>query len=138
MTDPSEPSITHGSDGRPRTVDAAYYCWLTGGSLTAATGLLMLTYPVSAYKAVGVLALVAGLALGFLAGRARKRDPRFARAALALAMATVALLGLIIVFLPVPVGVLGVVVLAFVALIAGSVLNQRAASLAWYDPQGRA
>lgn len=130
MTDKALPT------GRPRTVTAAYYSWMAGAIVIAAMGLLMLTYPVLAYKLVGVLLLAVGLGLGFLAGRARNRDPRFGRAALALAMASVAFLGLLVLFLPVPIGVLGLMVIAVVALIAGSVLNQRPASVAWYYPDG--
>jgi len=124
--------------GRPRTVSAAFFCWVAAGSVIAAMGLLMLTYPVSVYRLVGGLLVVIGLVHGFLAGRARKGDPRFSRAALALAMASVVFLGLIVLFLPVPIGVLGLTVVAVLALIAGSVLNQRPASAAWYDPDGAA
>lgn len=131
------PPAPPGSDGRPGTVNAAYYCWLAGASVTAAMGLLMLTYPVTAYKMVGVVLLGVGLGLGFLAGRARRGDPRFSRAALGLAMGSVAFLALILLFLPIPIGVVGLIAVAVVALIAGSVLNQRPASSAWYYPEGK-
>lgn len=123
-------------EGRPRTVTAAYYSWLVAAVVIAAMGMLTLTYPVLAYKLVGGLLLAVGLGLGFLAGRARNRDPRFGRAAMALAMASVVFLGLLVLFLPVPIGVLVLMVVAVVALIAGSALNQRPASIAWYHPEG--
>src|SRR5262245_14244701 len=123
---PERPA-TPDPSGRPRTVDGAYFSWLAGAVLTAALGLLFLTYPVSAYKLVGILLLLVGLALGFLAGRARRRDPRFARAAVALAMAAVAFQALIVLFLPIPIGVLGGIVVAVIALIVGSFLHQRPA-----------
>jgi hypothetical protein len=130
MTDTPEPS------GRPRTVDGAFYSWITGAIVTAAMGLLMISYPVMAYKLVGILLVLVGLALGFLAGRARKRDPRFARAALALAMSSVAFLALVLLFLPIPIGVLILIGVAVLALIAGSFLTQRPASQAWLYPDG--
>lgn len=130
------PPVLPSPEGRPRTVDGAFYSWMTGAVVTAAMGLLMISYPVSAYKLIGVLLVLVGLGLGFLAGRARKRDPRFSRAAVALAMAAVAFLALVVLFLPMPIGVLGLTALAVIALIAGSVLNQRAAAQAWYNPEG--
>lgn len=128
MTDTPEAS------GRPRTVDGAFYSWLVGATVTAAMGLLMISYPPMAYKLVGVLLVLVGLALGFLAGRARRRDARFARAALALAMSSVAFLALVLLFLPMPIGVLALIGVAVVALIVGSVLCQRPASQAWLYP----
>lgn len=133
----SRPSSPPAPGGRPRTVDAAFYCWMAGGAVTGAMGLLMLTYPVAAYKLVGALLLAAGLALGFLAGRARRGDARFARASLALAMAVVAFLALVALFLPVPIGVLVLIAVTLAVLIAGSFLNQRPASQRWFYPEGR-
>jgi hypothetical protein len=121
---------------RPTTVSVAFYSWIVGAVLLTATGLLLLTWPPAAYKLVGVLLPIIGLAIGYLAGRTRKRHAGFARAALALAMATVVFLALVLLFLPLPVGVVGVLGLAVIALITGSALNQRPASVQWYNPEG--
>lgn len=123
-------------DGRPRTVTAAFSCWLTGAILTAGVGLLMLTQSLALLKGIGLLLVVVGLALGFLADKARKRDPRFARAAVALAMAAVAFLALVVLFLTPALGLVAIIGVAVLALIAGSALNQRPASIAWYHPDG--
>ena len=121
---------------RPRAVGAAFYCWLAAAILLAATGLLMVTWPPSAYKVAGVLFLAVGLVLALLAGRARKRDVRSARAALGLAMAAIAFIALVVLFLPMPIGGVVLIALTVFALIAGSVLNQRPASHRWFHPEG--
>lgn len=124
--------------GRPRTVVGAFYCWVVGAVLTAALGLLMLVQTVSTIKVIGVLLIVVALAQGFLADRARKRDVRFARAAVGLAAGTIAFLALIVLFLAPAFVVVVMMALAVVLLIVASVLNQGKASQDWYHAEGSA
>lgn len=124
--------------GRPRTVVGAFYCWVGAAVLTAAVGLLMFTVPDVPIRVVGGLLVLVGLALGLLADRARKGDVRFAQAALGLAMASVAFLALVLMFLVPTPGLVVVIAVTMGLLIAGSVLNRRPASQAWFDREGAA
>ena len=101
--------------------------------LTAALGLMILSIPGG--RIIGGLLLLAGLALAFLADRARKGDIRFARAALGLAMASVVFLAVVVLLLGPGVFFLGAIVLVMLLEIVGSAMNQRAASQKWYESQ---
>src|SRR3981189_1068531 len=82
---------------RPRIVDAAFWCWLAAAVLTAALGLLMATQNAPLFfRLAGVLLVVVGVAQGYLAGRARKRQLRFASAGVGLAMSSVAFLAVLL------------------------------------------
>jgi hypothetical protein len=77
---------------RPRVVNVAIWAWVAAAMLTTALGLRQLTADIPLFfRMIGAVLLVVGLVQGFLTGRARNGDPRFARAATALAMATVVL-----------------------------------------------
>jgi hypothetical protein len=121
---------------RPSTVEAAFWCWLGAAVLLAVLGLLMAT-EVSAetapfFRLAGVLLVVVGLAQGFLAGRARKRQLRYASAGVGLAMASVAFLAVLLLFGS---SILGIVLVAaiMILMITGSVLIQRGSSHEWFE-----
>jgi hypothetical protein len=122
--------------GRPRIVEAAFWCWLAAAALLVALGLLMATQ-VSAntapfFRLAGVLLAVVGLAHGYLAGQARKRKLRFASAGVGLAMASVAFLAILLLFGS---SVLGIIFVAaiMILMITGSVLIQRGPSQEWFE-----
>lgn len=118
---------------RPRVVDIAFWCWVGGAILTAALGMIALSkggHPV--IYGGGALLAAAGLALGYLAGRARGGDARFARAATTLATTTVALLAVVLLTFP-NVGLFGLamIAVAMVGLMTGAVLVRRESVREW-------
>ena len=113
---------------RPRVVTAAFWCWLAASLLLIVGGLIAAS--VSAlplvYRGGGVITVVAGAGMAFLAGRTRSGDTRYRRAAVALSLAIVVLVALCAV-----VGVVHVLtLLAVLPLIAGTVLITRPAASA--------
>ena len=123
---------------RPRLVDTAFWCWVCGAILTAALGMLTLSQGGHPFiYAAGGLLIIAGLGLGYLAGRARRREGKFANAAVGLAMASVAFLALLLLFGAGAV-VICIVAVTMALLIAGSVLVQRAAAQEWFEGAGGA
>jgi hypothetical protein len=120
---------------RPRIVTAAFWCWvvaalmlIAGGMLTATAGLRGL--PV-AFRGLGALVAVVGLALAFLAGRCRAGDARYRRAGLTLSLVTVVLVALIALL-----GVIHVLaLLALLPLIAGIVCITRPPAEQWFTEQ---
>jgi hypothetical protein len=119
------------ANARPRAVDTAFWCWLVAAVLTAALGLI--TASQGAYG-IGGLLVAAGLAQGYLAGRTRRGDVRFARAATGLALATVVLLALLLVFAVDPRSLVLVIAIPImmVLLIVGAVLLRREPVRAWF------
>ena len=82
---------------RPRIVEAVFWLWLLAAISLVVLGMLMaLTRgnlpPV--FRGAGILFAVAGLALGYLAGRTRTGHAGLRRAAVGLALALVVLLAL--------------------------------------------
>ncbi|MCV7421228.1 hypothetical protein H7K45_11815 [Mycobacterium yunnanensis] len=124
---------------RPRTVTAAFWCWLVAAILAAAFGMLIGTFTTAlVFQVAGLILVVAGLAQGYLAGRARRGSRRFANAAVGLSMASVAYLGVLIVVAGIaPFGVL-IVAVIMVLFITGSAMNQRSTSQQWYESRGHA
>ena len=122
---------------RPRVVNVAFWCWLAAAALTAALGLVQLTEnapPV--FRVIGAVLLVVGLAQSFLSGRARQGDPRFARAATALAMATVVLIAIML--FRFGVGPLALILIAVIMalLIGGTFCITRTDAQAWLNRNG--
>jgi hypothetical protein len=121
---------------RPRIVEAAFWCWLAAAVLTAALGLLMATREADTsplfFRLAGGLLVVVGLAHGYLAGRARKGQLRFASAGVGLAMASVAFLAVLLLFGS---SILGIVFVAaiMILMITGSVLIQRGSAQQWFE-----
>src|SRR4051794_38992001 len=122
--------------GRPRIVDGAFWCWLAAAVLLVAFGMLMATQQSASiapfFRIVGVLLAIVGLAHGYLAGRARRQNGRFARAGVGLAMATVALLTVLLLFGSSLLGILFVAVI-MILMITGSVLMQRGPAQEWFE-----
>ena len=119
---------------RPRPVNLAFWVWLVAAALTAALGLMQLTQNAPLFfRLIGVVLVVAGLAQGFLTGRARNGDPRFARAATALALATVVLTAVMLFIFGA--GPLALVALAVIMalLIAGTFYITRPEATTWLN-----
>ncbi|MCW2511665.1 MAG: hypothetical protein JWR11_707 [Mycobacterium sp.] len=123
---------------RPRSITAAFWCWVAAAVLTAAFGMLLATQsaPGTALfiQLAGVLFVVVGLAQGYLAGQARKGKKRFGSAGVGLAMASIVLLAGLLLFGASVVGI-ALVAAIMILLITGSVMNQRPTSAQWYDGQ---
>jgi hypothetical protein len=118
---------------RPRSVDAAFWCWLVAAILTAALGLLIASQDNGLFfRLAGVILVAVGLAQGYFGGRVRRGQPRFASAAVGLAMASVAFLAVLILFGGKPLGAL-VVGVIMMLLIAGSVSIQRRSAQDWLE-----
>lgn len=135
---------------RPRIVDVAFWAWLTGAVLLIIGGLLSATTTfgtvrgrapakvtddqihtfLSYYRGVGVLCVLLGLAIGYLAGQARRGDKRFRRAAVTLSLVVVvSLLACAVLRVPShPMALLGAL-----ALIVAAGLATRAPASAWFD-----
>ncbi|MDP9167284.1 MAG: hypothetical protein M3O32_14670 [Actinomycetota bacterium] len=121
---------------RPRTVTAAFWCWLVSAVMVVAFGMLVATFTTALFfQVAGVILIVVGLAQGYLAGRARSGSKRFASAGVGLALASVAYL--VVLLLLGGFAVLGVLVVAVIMglLITGSAMTQRATSQQWFDGQ---
>lgn len=119
---------------RPQAVTVAFWCWVVAGGLLAAMGSWQLSLSLPAqFRAIGGLLLAVGLGLGFLAGRARRGNARFRRAAMALAMVTVLLIAfLLLVFGADPLGFLVLTIVMALA-IAGTVSITRPPAQSWFD-----
>lgn len=136
-------------ENRPRSVDAAFWCWLLAAVLLVALGLLTFTNGVTAVRAAGaadgtdvsgivtlfqgtgIIAVLVGLGTAFLARQVRRGDDRFRRAALALSVVAafillLASLGVSVLFI-VPLGVL----------LAASVLITRPSAKQWFGISDR-
>ncbi|MCW2593685.1 MAG: hypothetical protein JWQ86_6112 [Mycobacterium sp.] len=119
---------------RPRSVIAAFWCWVVAAVLTAALGLFVISLSAVLYARVGgAILLVVGLALGFVVGRARNGQVRFAYAGVGLAMSSVLYLALLI--LTRGVGVIPAAVV-MILLITGAVSITRPAAQDWFAAIG--
>jgi hypothetical protein len=117
----------------PRVVTAAFWCWVAASLLLTVGGLIAASVALPAvYRGAGVITVLAGVGMAFLAGRTRGADSRFRLAAVALSLTIVVLVAAFAVF-----GVLHVLtLLAVIPLIAGTVLMTRpAAAGANQEPQ---
>lgn len=115
---------------RPRIVDAVFWLWLLAAVSLVVLGMLMaLTRgnmpPV--FRGAGILFAVAGLALGYLAGRTRAGHARMRRAAVGLALALVVLLAL---FTLMTGGVLWLI--PMILAMVGAVLIMRPSAQDWF------
>jgi hypothetical protein len=119
---------------RPQLVNIAFWCWIVAAVSLATLGLLLALnqahLPVF-LRGAGVVLAVAGLALGYLAGRARAGHTAFRRAGVALAMALVVVLALFIL-----IGGGGLLfVLPMILALAGAVLIMRPAAQEWFPTE---
>lgn len=119
---------------RPRIVNVAFWCWLAAAVLLATLGLLLALNRANVpifLRGAGALFAVAGLALGYLAGRTRSGHTRFRRAAVGLGLILVMLLALFIL-----IGGGGVLwVLPMILSLVGAILVMRPAAQEWYPSQ---
>lgn len=135
------------SETRPSAVTTAYWLLVLGAALLMAGGLITAslgfetvrrTQPASVTdesvnallwlnRGIGILFMLSAVALAWLARRARRRDPRFRRAAVALALATVLVVAIASVF-----GGFVLAPLALVPIIVGTILLSRPAVVEWY------
>ncbi len=119
---------------RPRIVSAAIWCWLAAAVLLAALGLLLALNkaPLPVFlRGAAALFVVAGLALGYLAGRTRTGHTRYRRAAVGLALALVVLLAMFIL-----IGGGGVLwVLPMILTLVGAILVMRPSAQEWFPPE---
>jgi hypothetical protein len=115
---------------RPRIVEAVFWLWLLAAIALVVLGMLMaLTRgnlpPV--FRGAGILFAVAGLALGYLAGRTRAGHAGLRRAAVGLALALVVLLAL---FTLMTGGVLWLI--PMILTMVGAVLIMRPSAQDWF------
>jgi peptidoglycan/LPS O-acetylase OafA/YrhL len=119
---------------RPRVVTAAFWCWVVASLLLIAGGMMAASVNIPViYRWIGILTAFAGVGMAYLAGRSRRGDTRFRRAAVTLSLTLVVLVAVVAVL-----GVVHVLTLvAVIPLIAGTVLMTRptAASSADAEPQ---
>lgn len=119
---------------RPRIVNFAFWCWLAAAVLLATLGLLLALNRANVpifLRGAGALFAVAGLALGYLAGRTRSGHTRFRRAAVGLGLILVMLLALFIL-----IGGGGVLwVLPMILSLVGAILVMRPSAQEWYPSQ---
>jgi hypothetical protein len=125
MPSPSSPSPQQPSARRLRAT-IAFSCWLAASVLLIVGGLIAATvsWPGAAntlYRGSGVLTVIVGAAMAYLAGRSRAGDPRFRRAAMTLALAAAAVIAVAAAFSIVPVHLLTLA--GVILLIAGTALN---------------
>lgn len=118
---------------RPLIVEAVFWLWLVAAISLVVLGMLMaLTRgnlpPV--YRGAGVLFAVAGLGLGYLAGRTRAGDAGMRRAGVGLALALVVLLAL---FTLMTGGVLWLI--PMILAMVGAVLVMRPAAQDWFHAE---
>ncbi len=134
---------------RPGIVDVAFWSWLAGAVLliVGGAGPLLLSFDtvrrsapgsmsddalrswLLLFKGAAVICILLGMAIGYLAGRTRRGDRRFQRAAVALSLAAVVLLA-VGAFLHL---VTLLSLLAVIALIVGAGTVTRPAASAWFD-----
>jgi peptidoglycan/LPS O-acetylase OafA/YrhL len=116
---------------RPRVVTVAFWCWVVASVLLVAFGMLLALssqdLPVL-FRGAGALFALSGLGLGYLSGRARLGQPRFRRAAVALALAIVVILALFALMSRGPVWLLVMIVT-----MVGAVLMMRPSAQDWFD-----
>jgi peptidoglycan/LPS O-acetylase OafA/YrhL len=118
---------------RPRVVTAAFWCWVVTSLLLVLFGLMLAlsrnNLPLF-YRGAGALFILAGLALGYLAGRTRLGYAPFRRAAVGLALALALLLAL---FSLMTHGIVWLLVM--ILSMVGAVLIMRPSAQDWFEAQ---
>ena len=136
---------------RPRSVQVAYWAWLVAAILLVAAGLLAVfsgadsmpgRFPGASLsqdqarsmavfvRGVGVVSILLGLAVGYLAGRTRRGDMRFRRATVALSYTVVLMLALFALLFGI---LLTPQIGAMIALLVAAVAANRDTASAWFD-----
>ena len=137
---------------RPRTVDIAFWLLIVGAVLLVINGLMAATLNFEGARAVadasmsdaklqsyitfqrgaGILSIAVGVAVGFLAGKTRKGDPRFKRATIAFAVSVTVL----VVAAAVVVKLVHLLALmAVLPIVFGALALTRPAATAWFNEQ---
>jgi peptidoglycan/LPS O-acetylase OafA/YrhL len=82
---------------RPRLVTAAFWCWVAASVLLIVGGLIAASVSElpMVYRGTGILTVLAGAGMAFLAGRSRSADSRYRRAGIALSLVIVVLVVLV-------------------------------------------
>ncbi len=118
---------------RPRIIDVAFWLWLLASISLVVLGMLMAltrgNLPIL-FRGAGITFAVAGLALGFLAGRTRAGHARLRRAAVGLALALVVLLAL---FTLMTGGALWLI--PMILTMVGAVLIMRPSAQGWFHAE---
>ncbi|WP_454788378.1 hypothetical protein [Mycolicibacterium lutetiense] len=109
-----------------RRATISFSCWLVGAVLLIVGGLIAasVSWPSAEstlFRGVGVLTALAGAGMAYVAGRSRSGDVRHRRAAIALSMAIVVVIGLMAALRLAPVHIL--TLLALLPLIVGTGLS---------------
>jgi hypothetical protein len=116
---------------RPRAVTAAFWCWVVAAVAAVLAGLMVVSLTKELYVQVGAgILIIVGLVQGYLAGRTRNGQSRFAYAGVGLALASVLYLAVLI--LTGGVGVIPAAVI-MILMIAGAVLIRREEALTWLE-----
>jgi len=136
---------------RPRSVQVAYGAWLVAAILLVLAGLLAVLsgadsmpgrFPGASLsqdqarsltvfvRGVGVVLILLGLGVGYLAGRTRRGDKRFRRAVVALSYAIVLMLALFALLFGI---LLTPQIVAMIALLVAAVSATRDSADAWFD-----
>lgn len=116
-------------DRPPSSVQVAFWCWAVAAVALALMGLLIATSTAPAFfRGAGAIFLLAGAGLAYLAGRTRRGDSRFRRAAVALSMALVVML----VLFAIQVSGLAWALVAMLVL-AGARAATRPSASKWFD-----
>ena len=133
-------------------MDVAFWLLIVGAVMLVSGGLLAATMSFDAIRSVaadsvsdeqvhnyltfhrgsGVICVLTGAALGFLAGRLRRGDARFRRATIVLALVTVVLVALVAVFA----GIHILALLGLLPIIVGALLLTRPAAAEWFTGAG--
>jgi hypothetical protein len=118
---------------RPRIVEAAFWIWLLSSVLLVLFGLLLALSQGNVpplVRGAGVVYVLAGLALGYLAGRTRGGHAAFRRAGVGLSLAIVVVLA---VFSLMSRGLVWLVIM--ILAMVGAVLIMRPSAQVWFDAQ---
>jgi uncharacterized membrane protein HdeD (DUF308 family) len=135
---------------RPKAVDIAFWLLIAGAVLLVINGLMAATLNFEGARSVadasmsdeklqsyitfqrgaGILSIVIGAAMGFMAGKTRKGDPRFKRATIAFAVSITVL----VVAAAVVVKLVHLLALiAVLPIVFGALALTRPAASAWFD-----
>lgn len=118
---------------RPRIVEVAFWIWLLSSILLVLFGLLLALSQGNVpplFRGAGALYVLAGLALGYLAGRARRGHAGYRRAGVGLALAIVVVLAL---FSLMSRGLIWLLIM--ILTMVGAVLIMRPAAQGWFDSE---
>jgi hypothetical protein len=119
---------------RPKTVMAAFWLWLVSVVVMVFDGLVVATFeyqvPALFPRISGGILVAAGVVLGYLAGKSRNGDFRFARAAVALSMALVVFICIMLVTKTL--GLILAPVVLFLIIATGLIVRSASAS-AWFE-----